>query len=56
MVEMFAVYALLLAAWGVWHARGDDEAAAEPVPAAVAPPEVEPLVERGRAARRLLNT
>ena len=50
MVEMFGIYALLLAGWGVWHARRDPEA--EPV----APPEVEPTAERGAAARRLLNT
>ena len=53
MVAMLAVYALLLAAWGVWHAR---RAAAPAQPALVEAPEVEPSVGRGDAARRLLNT
>ena len=53
MVEVFAVYALLLAAWGVWAAWGEG---AVPEPAPLAPPEVEPAIERGDAARRMLNT
>lgn len=54
MVEVFGIYALLLAAWGVWHARRR----AEPL----TPPEAEPTVvaspahERGTAARRHLST
>ena len=57
MFELFAIYALLLGGWGLWHARRQ----AEPV----APPEVEPAVttavappahERGAAARRHLST
>jgi hypothetical protein len=50
MVEIFGIYALLLAGWGLWRARRE----AEPDP--IAPPEVEPSIERGDAARRLLST
>jgi hypothetical protein len=54
MVEMLGVYALLLAGWGLWHARRQvaEVAPVEPVE----PPEVEPSIERGDAARRLLST
>ena len=51
MVEMLGMYALLLGAWGLWRARGV-AAPSEPV----APPEVEPAIARGDAARRLLDT
>lgn len=51
MVEMLGIYALLLAAWGLWHAHAGD---AEPEP--VVAPEVEPAIELGSAARELLNT
>jgi hypothetical protein len=51
MVEMLGIYALLLTGWGLWHARRQ---VAEVAP--VEPPEVEPAIERGDAARRLLNT
>ena len=51
MLEMFGIYALLLAGWGLWRARRE---VAEPEP--IVAPEVEPTIERGAAARRLLNT
>jgi hypothetical protein len=51
MLEMFGIYALLLAGWGLWRARRE-----VPAPEPIAPPEVEPAIERGDAARRLLNT
>ena len=53
MVELFGVYALLLAGWGLWRARvaaaaeSQDESPAPPLPAAH---------ERGAAARRHLST
>ena len=56
MVEMFGIYALLLTGWGLWRARRDTGDAAVAAGEPVAPPEVEPTVERGHAARRLLNT
>jgi hypothetical protein len=57
MVEMLGVYALLLAGWGLWHARRQvaEVAPVEPLEP-VEPPEVEPSIERGDAARRLLST
>jgi hypothetical protein len=55
MVELFGIYALLLAGWGLWqHRRHVAAGSVEPV-ADVAEPGV-PQHERGAAARRHLNT
>jgi hypothetical protein len=59
MVEMLAIYALLLAGWGLWHVRRARGPEAEPVAAPDVEPSVTavvaPLHERGSAARRHLN-
>ena len=62
MVEMFGVYALLLAAWGVYSQRraagADEEAdtAATPDIATPVPSITVTRIERGDAARRHVGT
>jgi hypothetical protein len=60
MVEMFGVYALLLAAWGLYSQRRARAACEEPetVAALDAPPPTITVtrIERGDAARRHLGT
>ena len=53
MVELFAVYALLLTGWGLWRAH---VRAAEPVEDTAAEPRPGATHERGAAARRHLST
>ena len=60
MVEVFGIYALLLAAWGLYRerraaARSDEAAAAAALYGAPATPATVPTRERGAAARRHLN-
>jgi hypothetical protein len=62
MVEMFGIYALLLAGWGLYSqrraaARGEDAATAAALAAAPATPTIAVRAhERGSAARRHLST
>jgi hypothetical protein len=61
MVEMFGIYALLLAGWGLYRerraaARSDEEATAASLYGAPATPTTVPTRERGAAARRHLGT
>jgi hypothetical protein len=64
MIELFAVYALLLAGWGLWRARAAAGAAQEAVEESADPEPGSrparrggrPARERGAAARRHLGT
>jgi hypothetical protein len=63
MVEMFGIYALLLAAWGLYRERraaaaaeSDEAAASETLYGPPATPTTVPTRERGSAARRHLGT
>jgi predicted transporter len=62
MLEMFAVYALLLAGWGLYSQRraaerGEDAATAAALAAAPSTPAIAVTTrERGTAARRHLST
>jgi hypothetical protein len=60
MLEMFAVYALLLAAWGLYSQRRAAGAAEEAELVDVGPPAPATItvtrIERGDAARRHLGT
>ena len=58
---MFAVYALLLAGWGLWRAHahasaGASARSADPADDAAGPAEPPVAHERGAAARRHLST
>ena len=59
MVELFAVYALLLAGWGLWRVHRGAAASPSPEPAdepaAPSPPPAD-VHERGAATRRHLST
>ena len=61
MVEMFGIYALLLAGWGLYRerraaARSDEAAASEALYGSPVTPTTIPTRERGSAARRHLGT
>jgi hypothetical protein len=57
MVEMFGVYALLLAGWGLWKAHaGSSDSAPDDAASVAAPVAPTAAHERGAAARRHLRT